>query len=188
MALGLGCHAEIYEGVEEFEDRPPRRGIVMCRDDDTSGGVEAAIRTLEHLGIWLPVVGTAYDPEPETVVRAMRQGALAFVGLPLRRGQLRQTLEAVTIELRHGAAERQRAVEARRRMNALTPREREVLELLTEGSSNKIIARELGISPRTVEIHRANMMSKLGAHHAAEAVRCQLEASMDVRPRLGLTA
>ena len=56
----------------------------------------------------------------------------------------------------------------------LTRREREVLEWLSEGCSNKAIARELEISPRTVEIHRANMMDKLGATHAAEAVRLRL--------------
>jgi DNA-binding CsgD family transcriptional regulator len=62
-------------------------------------------------------------------------------------------------------------------------REREVLDWLAEGSSNKAIARELDISPRTVEIHRANMMTKLGARHAAEAVRLKLEAKLEPRLR-----
>ncbi|MBL0922469.1 MAG: response regulator transcription factor, partial [Phycisphaerales bacterium] len=66
---------------------------------------------------------------------------------------------------------------------ALTPREREVLDWLAEGSSNKAIARELDISPRTVEIHRANMMTKLGARHAAEAVRLKLEAKLEPKLR-----
>ncbi|GMM92757.1 response regulator transcription factor [Qipengyuania sp. MTN3-11] len=180
MVLSAGCHAEIYEGVEEFADRPPTRGIVLCRDDDTSGGVGAAVEMLDRLCIWMPIIGTAYDPVPEQVVGAMRRGALGFVGLPLRHGQLRGTLRSVLREIERHGAERQRAVDARSRMGALTGREREVLDLLTEGSSNKIIARELGISPRTVEIHRANMMNKLGANHAADAVRCRLEAMLDV--------
>jgi DNA-binding CsgD family transcriptional regulator len=57
-----------------------------------------------------------------------------------------------------------------------------VLDWLTEGRSNKAIARELDISPRTVEIHRANMMHKLGANHAAEAVRVRLDAQIAIRP------
>ena len=179
IVLSTGCHAEIYEGVEEFEDRPPSGGIVLCRDDDTSGGVEAAVAMLGRLGIWLPVVGTAHDPAPEQVVEAMKNGAVAFLNLPLRRGQLHDTLQSVLQEVERHGAERQRAVAARCRMGALTGREREVLDLLTEGSSNKVMARTLGISPRTVEIHRANMMSKLGASHAADAVRCRLEASTD---------
>jgi DNA-binding CsgD family transcriptional regulator len=61
----------------------------------------------------------------------------------------------------------------------LSRREREVLEWLSLGCSNKIIARELSISPRTVEIHRANMMTKLGAGHAAEAVRLWLQSGLE---------
>ena len=62
-------------------------------------------------------------------------------------------------------------VAARNRMSTLSPREREVLDQLAAGNSNKVIAQALAISPRTVEIHRASMMRKLGARHAAEAVR-----------------
>ena len=73
--------------------------------------------------------------------------------------------------------QRARAAEARQRISRLSMREREVLDRLAEGCSNKAIARELEISPRTVEIHRMKMMGKLGARHAAEAVRLRLEAS-----------
>ena len=76
------------------------------------------------------------------------------------------------------AAARRRMIEARGRIENLSAREREVLDWLAQGSSNKTIARELDISPRTVEIHRANMMSKLGASHAAEAVRLRIEAGL----------
>ena len=79
---------------------------------------------------------------------------------------------------KRGAA-RRRMIEARDRISSLSVREREVLDWLTEGSSNKVITRELDISPRTVEIHRANMMHKLGARHAAEAVRLKLEAKLE---------
>jgi FixJ family two-component response regulator len=74
-------------------------------------------------------------------------------------------------------------IEARDRISTLSTREREVLDWLAEGSSNKAIARELDISPRTVEIHRANMMNKLGVRHAAEAVRLRLEAKLEPKLR-----
>ena len=70
--------------------------------------------------------------------------------------------------------------EARSRIGRLTGREREVLDWLTAGRSNKAIAREMAISPRTVEVHRANMMGKLGARHPADAVRLRLELGRDV--------
>ena len=69
--------------------------------------------------------------------------------------------------------------ELRRRIELLTPREREVLERLVIGSSNKLIARELAISPRTVEIHRARVMEKIGAQSLSHLVRIALMAGID---------
>ena len=67
-------------------------------------------------------------------------------------------------------------IEARTRISTLSAREREVLDLLITGASNKVVARVLAISPRTVEIHRANMMAKLGVNHVAGAVRLYFES------------
>jgi two-component system response regulator FixJ len=90
------------------------------------------------------------------------------------------SLAQVVSEMTHHGLARRRMIKARTRIANLSTREREVLHWLAEGSSNKAIARELDISPRTFEIHRANMMAKLGAKHAAEAVRLRLESDMEV--------
>ncbi|MEM6267027.1 MAG: LuxR C-terminal-related transcriptional regulator, partial [Pseudomonadota bacterium] len=95
-------------------------------------------------------------------------------------------LDRIAKEAEVFGAARRRMIEARDRIASLSGREREVLDWLAEGSSNKVIARELDISPRTVEIHRANMMNKLGARHAAEAVRLKLEAKLG--PQIGVEA
>ena len=110
-----------------------------------------------------------------------RPGALDYLSLPLETERFERCLARIEKEAEVFGAARRRMIEARDRIASLSVREREVLEWLAEGSSNKVIARELDISPRTVEIHRANMMHKLGARHAAEAVRLKLEAGLKSR-------
>jgi FixJ family two-component response regulator len=88
-------------------------------------------------------------------------------------------LGRVAREARAHAEARSKMFEARARIRDLSPREREVLDRLADGFSNKAIARDLAISPRTVEIHRANMMEKLGAGHPSDAVRVRIEARLD---------
>ena len=173
---GLGHHAEVYADLEEFLERPPMTGIVLVRDEEGDCSVEAVLAALSRNGLWLPVVAMQLDPSAEQVVAAMRSGAMDYLRLPMDRLRLDAMLSRVSIEAEAYGRSRRRMVEAKGRISALSKREREVLEWLSEGSSNKIIARELEISPRTVEIHRANMMNKLGARHSAEAIRINIEA------------
>ena len=119
------------------------------------------------------------DPATEKVVAAIKSGALDYLDLPIEPARLARSLSRVVAEAEARGMARRRLTDARRRVARLSGREREVLEWLALGSSNKVIARELGISPRTVEIHRANMMGKLGARHAAEAIRVWLQACLE---------
>lgn len=183
-ALALGHHAEVYAATEELADHCPSEGIILARDNPHEGGIAGFIAALARHGIWLPVVAT--DPHPTTgrIVSAIKGGALDYLPLPVETRRFAAMLDRIGGEAAARIADRRKMVEARGRIAALSNREREVLEWLAEGSSNKAIARELAISPRTVEIHRANMMHKLGARHAAEAVRVRLEAQID-GPRAG---
>jgi FixJ family two-component response regulator len=134
---------------------------------------------LGEQGLWVPLIVCEEEPRIERVVAAIKGGALDDLQLPLEAGRLARSLARVVEEAdAHGRA-RQHLVEARWRVARLSRREREVLELLAVGNSNKLIARELSISPRTVEIHRSNMMTKLGAAHAAEAVRLWLQSGLE---------
>lgn len=124
----------------------------------------------------LPVIIVTGQANVPLAVRAMRAGAQDFVEKPYSEDRI---LEAVAEALAAGrAAERalSRRAEAEARLSTLTPREREVLDALVEGRANKTIAAELGISPRTVEVHRANLMEKLGVRSLPEAVRLHLAA------------
>lgn len=179
LGFELGFHCEVYADVHELVSLHPKRGIVLVRDDASLGGVAAVLDALAGAGMWLPVVATGDDPRPDQVVAAIQAGALGYLQLSLDAQQLRETAARIESEAAAYGAARRRMIEARSRILVLSPREREVLHWLSEGSSNKIIARELQISPRTVEIHRANMMSKIGARHAAQAVRLHIEAGLD---------
>lgn len=176
IAYGLGHHAEVYSGWEELTEHPPRDGILVARDG--TGEARDIFATLGRAGIWLPLILADERPTTSRVVEGIKQGALHFIELPCVPDQLANVLEKVAEEAVERTRARRRMFSARERIAALSPREREVLDLLAEGCSNKHIARVLEISPRTVEIHRANMMAKLDAHHPAEAVRLRIEAGL----------
>ena len=179
MGHELGYHCEIYADVGELMSFLPRKGVVLARDDYPANGVAQVLRAVTLTEHWMPVIGTSADPDPCEVVAAIKAGAMHYLRLPLEKERLRDAVDQISSEAHAYADARRKMIEARNRIASLSPREREVLDWLSEGRSNKMIALELNISPRTVEIHRANMMSKLGAQHAAEAVRLRLEADLE---------
>ncbi len=181
VGFSLGHHSEVYGDLSELSVHPPREGIIIARDTPEEGGVAMILERLSRLGIWLPLIAFDNDPRPGRIVEAIKSGALDYLSLPLESERFQRCLGRIEKEAEAFGVARRRMIEARDRIASLSAREREVLEWLAEGSSNKVIARELDISPRTVEIHRANMMHKLGARHAAEAVRLKLEAKLETQ-------
>lgn len=177
LVMEMGHHAEVYSDLVELIDRPPRSGVIIASEDVLENGVSALLDELARGGIWTPLVAAKAEPGVDEVVHAIQAGALDFVTLPLCEEELQRMIVHVHSDAGRHAEARRRLIEARLRIGALSKREREVLDWLSEGCSNKAIARNLEISPRTVEIHRANMMDKLGASHPAEAVRLRLEAA-----------
>lgn len=183
LVLSMGHHAEVYSDLVELLDRPPHEGVIIASDDVVEEGIGELLEQLADSGIWIPLVAARENPGLEEVVEAIQAGALDYLTLPLCEEELRRMVAHVHSDSgRHAEASR-RVIDARRRISGLSKREREVLDWLSEGCSNKAIARELDISPRTVEIHRANMMDKLGANHAAEAVRVRIEAGLEAKKR-----
>ncbi|MEO6041269.1 MAG: LuxR C-terminal-related transcriptional regulator [Croceibacterium sp.] len=179
IAFALGHHAEVYSELRELLERPPSEGIILAAETGEAGGARRLIDQLGESGIWLPVVVTSTAVDLEQVVSAIRAGALDYLALPLEMNSFAGRLHSIVAEARPYEERRQREVEAARRISHLSGREHQVLGLLSAGLANKEIAQQLRISPRTVEIHRANMMSKLGAGHAADAVKAWLAAGLD---------
>jgi two-component system response regulator FixJ len=179
IAFDLGHHAEVYSDLAELLETAPRDGVIVACENVLAHGMDRLLDRLSDAGIWLPVIAASHAPDVDDVVQAIRAGALDYLRLPLTRDEFTRMAAHVAADAGRHAEARRRLVEARQRIAMLSRREREVLDWLSEGCSNKAIARALDISPRTVEIHRANMMEKLGATHAAEAVRLRLEARFE---------
>ncbi|MBX7482459.1 response regulator transcription factor [Qipengyuania qiaonensis] len=178
LVFSIGHHGEVYSNITELMQHPPQSGIVLACDEPPQASAVDVLHRLSGKEPWVPVIATSRDPRPFQVVEAIKAGVLDYMGLPLRAERLSQSIDRISSESDNHAEARRRIAEARTRIANLSPREREVLDWLTEGCSNKMIARELGISPRTVEIHRANMMVKLDAEHLAHAVRLFFEARL----------
>jgi two-component system response regulator FixJ len=136
-------------------------------------------QALQERGVGFPVIVMTGHGDVGVAVQAMKAGAVDFIEKPFEKAVLLSAIEEGFSRLEHTGRSRARAEEAKIRLQALTSRERDVLEGLVRGHPNKTIAYDLDISPRTVEIHRANLMSKLGVTSLSEALRVAFAAGLD---------
>jgi two-component system, LuxR family, response regulator FixJ len=127
---------------------------------------------------WPVIIMTGHGEVP-IAVRAMKQGAVDFIEKPFTEEELHTSLNNCLNLLENREARGQRRRQAHERVGLLTSREREVLEALLAGHSNKQIALQLGISLRTVEMHRGNMMDRLQVGSLAEALTLAIEAGIE---------
>src|SRR5690606_21460968 len=149
------------------------KGLLLAHDED--GTIAALIDHMSGSGHWLPIVAFAEAPPIRRVVQAMQSGVLDYVTWPIDEGELAAILGDAEEKGRSLTSARLRETNARSRIQRLSEREREVLGCVASGLSNDLIARRLGISSRTVEIHRAKMLNKIGASHTSEAIRIAIE-------------
>ena len=140
------------------------------------GGLELLAR-LSELGIGLPVIVVTGHGDVPTAVRAMKAGAVDFIEKPIDEAQLFAAIDAALAEEKSAARDRE-AARATEQMALLSPRERQVIEAIAVGRPNKLIAYDLGISVRTVEVHRAHLMDRLAVRNIAEAIRIAVMAAL----------
>jgi two-component system response regulator FixJ len=126
----------------------------------------------------MPVIVLTGHGDVTIAVRAMKGGAVDFLEKPFEKAVLISAIEAAFGRLASAGSQAARAAEAEIVLGVLTPRERDVLEGLARGLPNKTIAYDLGISPRTVEVHRANLMSKLEVRSLSDALRIAFAAGL----------
>jgi two-component system, LuxR family, response regulator FixJ len=130
---------------------------------------------LNERGAVIPVIFITGHGDIPMAVEAMRQGAFDFLQKPFRDQDLIDRIQSALARDAEARQSLQEHARIRVRIASLTPREKEVLELLTSGKANKMMAQDLGLSQRTVEIHRAHVMEKMGAKSVAQLVRMVMD-------------
>lgn len=186
LLYGHGYSPQIYAGgAEFFRDCKLERGCILLdlRMPQMSG--YEVLEELARRGNTLPVVVMSACRDLPAAVRAMKLGAADFIEKPASEETLLCAVSRALAAPGKSALRRNVAVAAAAKLNRLTPRQRQILQGLLDGLSNKEIARRLGLSPRTVEMHRASMKVELGIASLAEAVQFAIDAALTPIRELG---
>ena len=173
----LGLPAQTYASAQEFlATFDERRGGCLVLDIRMPGmsGLELQ-EELNTRGAMLPIIFITGHGDVPMAVEAMQRGAMDFLQKPFRDQDLLDRISEALAKDRAGRELLGNRERIRARVAALTPREREVMALVTQGKANKVIAADLDLSQRTVEIHRAHVMEKMGANSLAHLVRMAIE-------------
>lgn len=172
----LVSRVERHDHYSEFSQREPDpKGVLLVAHT-------AASFLLEKLGnaeLELPVIVYTEQPRAGEVVHAIESGALDFLEWPICKERLEIALRRAGDNSDPKMTELRKRFSARKSVGLLSPRELAVLSSMMIGRLNKETARELGISPRTVEIHRGNLLRKLNAGGSANAVRVGVYAGLE---------
>lgn len=176
-----GYRVQTFSSGNEFlkEAKGLAPGVVLLdvRMPDIDG--LAVQRQLHADGVLLPVVIMTGHGDIDMAVTAMRGGAVDFIEKPFEKAALLASLGRAEEQAEVNLASGSQRDQARARLNILTDREQDVLKGLVSGLPNKTIAYDLGISPRTVEIHRGNLMQKLNARSLSEVLRIAFQAGIE---------
>ena len=184
MLKTSGFTVRTFASGDEFllvaKDLPPGCVLLDIRMPGADG--LAVQQALNERGATLPVVMLTGHGDIAMSVRALKAGAVDFIEKPFEKSELIAAIEEAFLKLESDDRQRFDAVEAHVRLAVLTPRERDVLRGLVDGLPNKTIAFDLEISSRTVEVHRANLMSKLGVHSLSQMLRIAFAAEGEAEP------
>jgi FixJ family two-component response regulator len=183
-ALGLllntvGYKTAIFANPKEFLEKfKPEIAACLVLDIRMPGmsGLELQ-QHLNRMGAMLPVIFITGHGDVPMAVQAMKEGAFEFIEKPFRDQDLLDRVNHALEQDRENRSTLARRADVLQRFDSLTPREKQVMELVVDGAANKVIAIDLGLSERTVEIHRAKVMEKMGARSVAHLVKLQLSLS-----------
>ncbi len=169
VGLTSRTFASADEFLEAYDDSLAGCLVLDVRMPGMSG-LDLQAR-LNELGSKLPIIFVTAHGDVPMAVNAVKTGALDFVEKPFRDQELLDKIQEALVSDAESRSAQGEIEELLKRMDSLTPREREVMGLVVAGKANKNVARELGISQRTVEIHRARVMDKMGVRSLSMLVQ-----------------
>src|ERR1700737_4871632 len=177
LLKSVGLAAAALPTAQEFLStyRPDQPGcLVLDVRMPGMSGIELQ-QQLNLRGAVIPVIFISGHGDIPMAVEAMQQGAFDFLQKPFRDQDLIDRIQRALVKDQTNRAELKERARIQERLTSLTPREREVLTLVASGKPNKVMAGDLGVSQRTVEIHRARVMEKMGASSLAQLVRMVMD-------------
>lgn len=163
------CHVEPFEDIEELKSYWPGSGTFLVHDNGAN--VQRVLAEMEAGRAYIPTIAYSEQPSAESVADLVLQGAVDYLTLSNSFDELPEKLAGAAARSQRYHRMMREGWKAKRVLNALSTREVEVLQHLAMGETNKGIGKLLNISPRTVEIHRCNLIAKIGAKHSNEAIR-----------------
>jgi FixJ family two-component response regulator len=177
LLFSVGYEARTYPSAVDFLER--------FSADTSSGCILLDIRLpgisgidlqahLKHIGAAMPVIFITGHADVAMAVRAMKDGAFEFIEKPFREQDLLDRINRAMVRDLEARKDDAHLAELRRRRESLTPRERQVMQLIAAGAVNRDVARDLGVSERTVEIHRSRVMQKMEVRSVARLVKLQV--------------
>ena len=169
VGLAVATYPSAHEFLEVY-DNAERGCLVLDIRMPGMSGLELQDR-LNERGSTLPIVFITGHGDVPMAVEAMKRGAVDFIQKPFRDQELLDRINLALEQNRRRRAAEETKQDIAQRITSLTRREREVMDMVIQGKANKVIAIDLGLSQRTVEVHRAHVMDKMKARTLAELVR-----------------
>ncbi|UFZ07006.1 response regulator transcription factor FixJ [Bradyrhizobium ontarionense] len=173
-----GFDVRLFEHAQAFLDRLPTLSFGCVLSDVRMPGIDGIelLKRMKATGSSFPILVMTGHGDVPLAVEAMKLGAVDFLEKPFEDERLVAMIETAIREAEPAAKTESVTHDILVRIASLSPRERQVMDGLMSGLSNKLIAREYDISPRTIEVYRANVMTKMGANSLSELVRLAMRA------------
>lgn len=176
LAVTHGHQCAVFNSLQDFFDGGKDTGILLLHDDAQTTQFLTLSKMMVRAERWIAAGSYADKPNLPLVIQAVRLGALSFCATPQSAADLEAALNVLEVEIGRQRRLREMGLKAYLSLSKLTKRERQVLDYVMEGGNTKDIAQHLSISTRTVEVHRLQMLAKIGAKNSADAVRVRLHA------------